>query len=125
VRNVFNPQNAYVQSQVMTQKPEKLVLLVFEEIRKALRRSLVALRRKELEAAHKDLVRAQDLLGELSAALDPEYEISIAMGQLYDYLSQRILAANISKNPQDIEEVLPFIEELKDTWSAAIEHVSR
>jgi flagellar protein FliS len=122
---VFNPQNAYVQSQVMTQKPEKLVLLVFEEIRKALRRSLVALRRKELEAAHKDLVRAQDLLGELSAALDPEYEISIAMGQLYDYLSQRILAANISKNPQDIEEVLPFIEELKDTWSAAIEHVSR
>ncbi|MCK9222348.1 MAG: flagellar export chaperone FliS [Limnochordia bacterium] len=122
---MFNPQNAYVQSQVMTQKPEKLVLLVFEEIRKALRRSLVALRRKELEAAHKDLVRAQDLLGELSAALDPEYEISIAMGQLYDYLSQRILAANISKNPQDIEEVLPFIEELKDTWSAAIEHVSR
>ena len=68
---------------------------------------------------------AQDLLGELSAALDTQYEVSVALKQLYDFLSRRILAANISKNPQDIEAIIPFVEELKTTWEEALAQLKK
>lgn len=122
---MFNFQNAYVQSQITTQTPERLVLVVYDGIRKSLRKALLNLERKDVEGAHRELVRAQDLLGELSAALDPQYEVSIALKQLYDFLSRRILAANISKNPQDIEAIIPFVEELKTTWEEALAQLKK
>ncbi|HHV45186.1 MAG TPA: flagellar export chaperone FliS [Firmicutes bacterium] len=122
---MFNFQNAYVQSQITTQTPERLVLVVYDGIRKSLRKALLNLERKDVEGAHRELVRAQDLLGELSAALDPQYEVSVALKQLYDFLSRRILAANISKNPQDIEAIIPFVEELKTTWEEALAQLKK
>jgi len=122
---MFNFQNAYVQSQITTQTPERLVLVVYDGIRKSLRKALLNLERKDVEGAHRELVRAQDLLGELSAALDPQYEVSVALKQFYGFLSRRILAANISKNPQDIEAIIPFVEELKTTWEEALAQLKK
>jgi len=69
--------------------------------------------------AHISIVKAQDILTELMSNLNMEYPISHNLFQLYDYMKQRLVAANIKKDTDILDEVLTFAEELRDTWAQA------
>ena len=43
--------------------------------------------------------------------------------QLYEYFNYQIIQANVRKNPETVNEILPMIEELKEAFAQADKQV--
>ncbi|MDR1961220.1 MAG: flagellar export chaperone FliS [Gracilibacteraceae bacterium] len=116
---VPNPYQNYKQQSIYMMTPPELLLLLYDELVKRVHLSMKALEAKEVDAAHKNLLRAQDIIRYLSVTLKDGYEISEVLDSLYDYFLQQLVLANVRKDPLILEEILPMIEELRDAWQQA------
>jgi flagellar protein FliS len=52
-------------------------------------------------------------------------EIARNLYRLYDYMLRRLVEANIKSDRARVEEVLKYLEELRDAWSQAIANLRR
>jgi flagellar protein FliS len=114
-----NPYLAYQQQSVMTASPGDLTLMLYNGCLSFLGRAEIAMARQDVEGAHNALLRVQDIVAELMATLDPQYEVSQGLRAIYDYLCYRLVEANISKDPAIVKECLGLVTELRDTWAEA------
>ena len=61
------------------------------------------------------------IIQELRNSLDMKYDISKNLYELYDYFLRQLIQANIKKDKDIFQEVLHFVEELRDTWVQVLE----
>lgn len=115
-----NPYQAYQKQAVTTSKPEELTLMLYQGMVKFIRLAKVSLQNKNLEEAHKYILRAQDIISELMVSLKKEFSISESLLSLYDYMKYRLIEANLSKKVDILEEVEGYAVELSETWSTAM-----
>lgn len=113
-------QNTYKQNQVGTATPEDLTLMLYEGAIKFIKRTKQAILDKDYNAAHNMNTRVQDIVSELIITLDRKYPVAEQMLLLYDYLKNRLIEANINKDPAILEEVEGFLIEFRDTWKEAM-----
>jgi flagellar protein FliS len=99
--------------------PPELLILIYDELVKRVHLSVTALETGGIDAAHKHLLRAQDIVRYLSVTLKDGYEISETLDNLYDFFLQQLVQANVHKDPAILAEILPMIEELRDAWRQA------
>ena len=110
--------NAYKQSNVITADPKKLIILCYEAIisnLKIVRDSYVS---KDYETKAKCLQKAQDILCELTNALDFEKggEVARNLYALYGYVARHILEADLRRDVEAFAEDIKMLEELKSAW---------
>ncbi|HJV45779.1 MAG TPA: flagellar export chaperone FliS [Bacillota bacterium] len=118
-----NPYQAYQRQAVTTSKPEELTLMLYEGIVKFVRLSKMALDKQQFEEAHRNNLRAQDIISELIVTLKKEYEVSESLLPLYEYMKTRLIEANINKSVSLLEEVEGYAVEFAETWSTAMKSV--
>lgn len=117
-------ENAYSQyrtTAATTARPPKLLLMLYDGLVLALKQAQRALEQQDLSNTHGFLMKGQNIITELMSTLKMEYEISLNLYRLYDYLRQRLITANTKKDPAIIEEVLGMVKELRAAWAAAAE----
>jgi len=70
------------------------------------------------ETINENLVKAQSIIAELQGTLDKGRggEFAATMERLYDFMLQRLLAANLSKERSAVVEVRDLLRELRDAW---------
>lgn len=117
--------NSYKQNSVVTATPEELTLMLYDGAIKFMNISKYSIENKDLERAHTSLIRSQDIINELNYSLDMKYEISEEMRRLYDFISSKLVDANIKKDIDPIEEALVITHELRDTWKEVIQQVKQ
>ncbi|MFY9177580.1 MAG: flagellar export chaperone FliS [Caldicoprobacterales bacterium] len=117
---IANPYDRYQQQSVMTASPGELTLMLYNGCIKFIKQAKLAIDEKDVEKAGNSLIRAQDIIQELMVTLDPQYEISKNLYALYDYMYQRLIDANISKDKAPLDEVLELLADLRDTWVEVI-----
>lgn len=84
---------------------------------KFLKKSIEAIENKEMQNAHNHLIRAQDILTGLISGLNMDAgPIAENLFNLYEYMHNRLIEANLSKDTNLITEVLDMISELRETW---------
>lgn len=111
------PLNRYVEVQVATASPEKLVLMCLDGVVRFLSRALQALDRGDLEGAHNAIVRAEAIIAELRGSLRMEMgDIPRSLARIYDFLHQHLVEANIQKDARRVEEALRVATGLRDAW---------
>lgn len=112
----------YLEAKVRTATPEVLVLIVYEGALKFLRQAEYALKQENYPAAVRASVRVQDIMSELTAALDPTKapEIVENLEKLYDYVSRQTAEAVAKRDPGMLGTPIKVIEELYDTWKKNI-----
>lgn len=117
-----NPYRQYQKVRVETADQGTLLLMLYEGALRFLGRARKSLWEKDLEGAHNNLLRAEDIITELMASLDLEKggEIAAALFQLYDYMYRLLLEANLKKDPQPLGQVERMLAELRDTWKEAL-----
>lgn len=110
--------NAYKNNQVMTAPKKKLLIMLYDGAIKNLKLAEMALPNKEIENVNLYLTKTQDIIFELMTTLNFEVGGDIAKNlyQLYDYMSNRLVRANIDKDIEAVREVKKYLEELRDTW---------
>lgn len=113
-----DPYRQYQKVRVETADRGALVLMLYEGALRFLGRGRKSLQNRDLEGAHKNLLRSQDIIAELMASLDLEKggEIAAGLFRLYDYMYRLLLEANLKKDPQPLEQVEMMLSELRDTW---------
>jgi len=121
LRNPYNAYNQYKQNTVFTASPEELTLMLYNGMVKYANQAMIAIEEKRIPQAHEAITRTSDIIMELNMTLNMDYEVSQGLRQLYDFLLNRLTEANIAKDKGIIEEILPLITELRDTWKEAME----
>jgi len=115
----------YQEMEIQTSSPEKLILLLYDEAIRCLNQAKTKVESKNIEGSNRLLLKTQKIIRELMCSLNLEVgEVSTCLFSLYEYIYQRLIQANIEKNPQIIEEVLSLLKPLREAWIKAMEEVN-
>lgn len=115
-----NPYSAYQMNQIFTVPQEKLVLMLYEGALRFCRQGEIALEKRDYAQVNENLIRAQEILGELMATLNFEAgEIAQNLYRLYEFMHWYLIQANVKKDAKIIREVIELLQDLRDTWEEA------
>ena len=119
-----NPYASYKTQSIQTMTPSEMIIALYEGLIKQLNIALVCIEERNIPEVHLSLVKSQDIINYLISTLNPEIEISGSILPYYELFSRQIMNANLKKDPQIIQEILPIIEEFKQIFIQA-DHMSR
>jgi flagellar protein FliS len=106
---------------VVAASPHKLIVMLFDGALVALNTALSAIRDNNIGEKGKSLSKAIMIIDSgLRSALDKKAggEIAEGLDSLYEYMSGRLVTANITNDPTIVEEVQRLLIELRDAWNA-------
>lgn len=109
----------YQEQSVMTLSPSELILLLYDEAIKSLKKAQIFLENKKINEVHNCIMKTENIYLYLIDNLDMKYPISNELLALYDYIYNRLIQANMKKDPEILNEVLNMTSELKVTWMEA------
>jgi flagellar protein FliS len=118
-----NPWQSYRQVATQTASAGQLVLMLYDGAIQFLERALLGFKADDPlefnQTINNNVLRAQDIVRELSASLDMQRggELSGALRRLYDYMDHRLHEANRFKTEEGITDVLRRLTVLRDSWS--------
>ncbi|MBQ3402553.1 MAG: flagellar export chaperone FliS [Synergistaceae bacterium] len=122
-----NAQFTYQATRISTATKEQLLLITYDIGIKACRTAENAMVSKEgktpdYDLANREVIRAQEVIRELMVTLNKERggEMADKLMQLYEYMYQLLLDANMKKEPENVRTVRGMLEELKQTWENAL-----
>ena len=115
----------YRKTSVKTTPPTKLLLMLYDGALNSLRSAAKAVDEKDMNIVHDQLIKVQDIVIELMATLNMDYDISHQLYALYDYMYRRLVEANTAKDKAIIEEIYQFLSELRDTFAQAADEAGR
>ena len=120
----------YRQTQIMTASPMELIIMLYDEAIRSLTTAEEAFkdeRPDRIPEINNNLLKAQNIITELTVALDMEKGGAIAtnLQRLYDFMSRHLSNANVSKTERPIKEVREMMGELRDAWKQVAEKEPR
>lgn len=101
--------------------PQEITALLYEACFDNLEKAIVEINKKEFVDANIYLQKASDIVERLGAGLN--YEAGIIADQLdslYNYMADKIIEANYTKNPDLIKEVMNILSEIMTAWNEAM-----
>jgi len=116
----MNPHDVYKQASVAT-SPGKLVVMLYDGLLKFMDEAAGKIDQKDIEGAHKALLRAQDIVLELRStlAIDEAPELGQNLYDLYSFMYGKLVDANRLKESVPIAEIRPVVTELRDAFAQA------
>ena len=118
-----NPYAKYKEQSVMTMTQGDMLKLLYSEIISRLNKAVICIEEKDIAGRNENLKRARAIITHLNTTLDTQYEVSKGLSSLYEYFSYSIVQANINNDAEQINEMLPMVEELKDAFVQADKQV--
>ncbi|GJL74418.1 flagellar export chaperone FliS [Nitrosomonas sp.] len=115
-----------VETGVESANPHKLILMLFEGAQEALAKAKMHIRHSEIARKGEALSKAIMIIDHgLKASLDMNVggELAFHLQALYDYMTSRLLIANLKNDIEIIDEVNGLLNELYGAWKA-IENTS-
>ena len=71
---------------------------------------------------HNHLIRAQEIVTELRSALDlSQGEVAHNLNRIYKYIHNRLVQANLEKDPGIMAECIEHLEAMRETWQEVYE----
>lgn len=109
----------YKKTSAETISPGRLLIMLFDGAINSVQKAIEDIDSQRVAEAHKNMVKAQDIILELRNTLNMDYSLSGQLWELYDYLYRELVEANIHKDRLALEKILPFLSELRQTWQEA------
>ncbi|WP_334188508.1 flagellar export chaperone FliS [Noviherbaspirillum sp.] len=117
--------NAYarvgVETGVAAASPHKLIVMLFEGAMVAISAAIQQMQAGDVQAKGKSISKAITIIDEgLRASLDKKVggEIALNLDSLYEYMSNRLVIANLKNQPAILDEVYQLLRGLKDAWES-------
>ncbi|MBC5712616.1 flagellar export chaperone FliS [Roseburia sp. BX1005] len=107
---------AYANSKVATATPAELTLMLYDGAIKFCNIAIMALEEKDLEKAHNNIIKVENIISEFQITLNHKYPVAKDFDAVYKYLKERLVEANVKKDKEVLEEVLEYLRTMRDTW---------
>ena len=111
-----NAYDQYKNSRILTASPAELTLMLYEGCIKFCNIGKDACEKKDIQKANLNIIKAQKIIDYLRQTLDMKYPVAQDFENIYSYLSERLILANVKKDPEILEEVLTHLHSVRDTW---------
>lgn len=108
--------DAYAKNKITTASPAELTLMLYEGAIKFCNIAIVAVEQKQIEKANTNIQKVQNIIEEFQVTLDHKYPVAEDFDNVYNYLMQRLIEANVKKDKDILEEVLQHLRTMRDTW---------
>lgn len=108
--------NHYQNNSVMTASPVELIIMLYDGLIKQIKLSVLFMGDNRPEQAGRHLIQAQNIVSELLKSLDFKYDIAKQLMSIYDYIMSELVKANITKNPERMNDLIEIIESLREAW---------
>jgi flagellar secretion chaperone FliS len=109
-----------VETGVAAADPHKLILMLFDGTLAAIAKARLAMGRGEIAAKGAAISKAIEIIdGGLKASLDVSAGGALAerLAALYDYMLNRLLAANLRNDTSLLDETTRLLNELRGAWA--------
>lgn len=113
--------DAYAKNRILTASPAELTLMLYEGAIKFCNMAIVGIEEKNVEKAHNNIQKVERIIEEFQATLDHKYEVAQDFDNVYKYLMERLIQANIKKDTEILEEVLGHLRTMRDTWKEVMQ----
>lgn len=115
-----NGYNVYKNNSVNYASKEQLLLMLTEGAVKYAKVSRQAIIDKDIQKAHNGLIRVQDIFVELMVSLDRTKEDwTEDLFRVYDFINRKLVDANMKKDLEILDEIIPLIEDINNMWQEA------
>ncbi|MCH3964326.1 MAG: flagellar export chaperone FliS [Clostridium sp.] len=116
-----NAYNMYKTNSVNYASKDQLLLMLVDGAVKFAKIGKQALLDRDVKKSHENIVKAENIFYELMATLDVSKagKWGQSLMSVYDFIVRRLTDANIKKDAAIMDEVIPLIENIKDTWEQA------
>lgn len=112
-----NGYNVYKSNTVNYASKEQLLLMLVEGAVKFCKMGRQAIVDKDIKKAHDSLIRAQDIFSELMITLDTTSgEWAVQLYSVYAFIKERLIQTNMTKSLETIDEIIPLVEDINETW---------
>ena len=111
-----NKMSEYQRNAILTASPAELTLMLYEGAIKFCNIAKIAIEKKDIQKAHDNIKRAQDIITEFRVTLDRRYPVWEDFERVYDYIYRKLVDANMHKDMDELDEALKYIREMRDTW---------
>lgn len=112
-----NAYNVYKNNSVNYASKDQLLLMLVDGAVKFAKISRQAIIDKDIKKAHTNLMNTQEIFIELMVSLDMEKaEWTNDLMQIYAFIKDKLVEANMKKDIKIMDEILPLIEEVRDLW---------
>ncbi len=115
----------YNNSKILTAKPAELTLMLYEGAIKFCNIALVGIEEKDVQKTHNNILKVEKIIDYLRQTLDMSYPVAQDFENIYTYLAMRLQEANMSKDPEIINEVNMHLHSVRDNWKLVMEKVAR
>lgn len=115
-------QNGYQQykaQSVSTMTKGEMLLLLYDELIKRLKRAEIAISEEAYESFEQSVTRSKEIVQYLNDTLDNSYEISKELHRLYEFFLFELSRLQASRNQEIIDELKPLILELRGAFAEA------
>ncbi|HYZ83338.1 MAG TPA: flagellar export chaperone FliS [Bryobacteraceae bacterium] len=111
-------EDSYLETEVMTAEPVRLIELLYQGVLKSVAEAEYALATGDILARGKAITKAQLILGELSGSLDHSVggQLSGELAKLYEYMVYRLSCAHQQQTAEPLQEVGNLVRTLLEGW---------
>jgi flagellar protein FliS len=118
--NVTAARARFVADGMATLTGPRLLVALYARLLRDLDDATAALAADDPAMAHTHLVHAQEIVLELTLALDgTAWDAAADLAELYDWVYRRLVHANVTKDAHTIAECRSVLAPLHDAWSDA------
>lgn len=116
-----NAYSTYKTNSVNYASKDQLLLMLVDGAVKFVKIGKQALIDKDIKKAHENIIKTQNIFYELMATLDVSKagDWGQSLMSIYDFIVRRLVDANMKKDAGIVDEIIPLIENVKDTWEQA------
>ncbi len=110
---------AYYQTQVQSQSPVELVVMLYDGALRFMRTAADAIERRDLVGKRDAMSRTMAIVSELQSSLNLEAggEVAANLDRLYTYINERLIDANVRNAAEPVREAIKLMTPLRDAWS--------
>lgn len=118
MNSTLQAQNAYNRNSVLSAPPERLVLMLYDGALRFLGQAAMAMREGTVVQANGRLRRAEAIVDELNATLNPEAgEMSERLSSIYLFCRRTLIEAQLAQDPAKVDAVVRLLGELRGAWA--------
>lgn len=108
---------AYANNKVMTASKGELTLMLYDGAIKFCNLAITAIEERDIQNAHTNILKVERIIEEFQATLNYKYPVAQDFNNVYKYLHEQLLQANLKKDKNILEKnVLPHLRTMRDTW---------
>lgn len=118
--------NRYFEETIINAEPIDLIRLLYQRAIASVQDAAEHLRNRKIAERSAAIMKAYMVLAELMSALRPEAapELAARLRNLYAYMQQRLLDANMRQTEPPLTEVLSLLTTLEEGWAGVAANLS-